>query len=183
MSSLLDIIGSFIIGGLLLLMILSVNTNMHQMSFEDRLELSIQENLYELTAEIDYDFRKMGYGVQNGSLAIIRADSNSISFWADLDNNGTLEQVAYRLGPVSEVSGTENPNDRILHRLINGRSVGGSLGIVEFRLALYDIGGAQTWDTKVVKSLDYYIALESPYPIDGVYARSVWNGTVRPRNL
>ncbi len=183
MGAMIDTVGSFIIGGLLLMMILNVNTNISLMTTEDRLELSIQESLYELTAEIDYDFRKIGYGVQNGSLAIISADTSSIVFWADLDNNGTLEHVAYRLGPVSEVSGTENPRDRILHRFINNQSYGGSLGVVDFRLTMYDVSGTQTNNPSVVKSLDYYIALESPFPIDSVYAHSVWNGTVRPRNL
>jgi len=166
MSTMLDMVGSFIIGGLLMMMILNVNANFNMMSYEDRLDLMVQENLAELIEEIEFDFRKIGYGVQNPSLAIISADTSSISFWADLDNDGALDQVSYTLGPTSD-----------------GVQVGGSLGVVDFQLTLYDISGSQTTDPTLVKSLDYYLLLESPFPTDTTYARSAWTGTVHPKNL
>ncbi|TKJ39732.1 hypothetical protein CEE37_10665 [candidate division LCP-89 bacterium B3_LCP] len=183
MAAMLDLVGSILIGGLLLMMIINVNTNMTQMSMEDRMELMVQESLAVLIDEIEYDFRKIGYGVANPSLAIISADSSSISFWADLENNGSIERVDYSLGSVSEVAGTVNPRDRILHRSINGQSYGGSLGVVDFQVTLHDVSGAVTTDTKVVKWLEYYLMLESAFPFDTVYARSVWNGSIRPKNL
>ncbi|HDH57706.1 MAG TPA: hypothetical protein ENF16_03750 [Bacteroidetes bacterium] len=183
MSTMLDMVGSFIIGGLLLMMILNVNANFNMMSTENRLDLMVQENLAELIEEIEFDFRKIGYGVQNPSLSIISADTSSISFWADLDNDGTLDQVSYTLGPTSDVFGTVNPRDRILYRSINGTQTGGSLGVVDFQLTLYDISGTQTTDPTLVKSLDYYLLLESPFPMDTTYARSAWTGTVHPKNL
>lgn len=183
MSVMLDLVGSFVIGSLLMLMILSVNSNFVQMSSEDQLELIVQENLAELVAEIDFDFRKIGFGVQNPALAIVNADTSSITFWSDLDNDGNVELVRYRLGPVSEVSGTANPRDRILHRSVNSDSVGGSLGVVDFQMVMRDISGASTTDPTLTKSIDYYLLLEGPFPIDTVYARSGWNGSVRPKNL
>jgi hypothetical protein len=107
MSSMLDLVGSFIIGGLLMIMILNVNSNFNDMSFEDRLELIVQENMAELVSEIEVDFRKIGYGVQNPALSIINADTSSITYWGDLDNDGNLELVAYNLGPTSDVSCTD----------------------------------------------------------------------------
>ena len=183
MSTMIDLVGSFIIGGLLMIMILNVNANFNQLSTEDQLELIVQENLVELVAEIQFDFRKIGYGVSNSWLSIINADTSSITFWADLDNDGNLELVSYQLGPTSDVSGTVNPRDRILYRSVNGQQIGGSLGVVDFQLTLYDISGAQTADLTTVKSMDYYLLLESPFPMDTVYARSAWNGTIRPKNL
>lgn len=183
MSTMLDLVGSFVIGGMLLIMILNVNTNFNQMSTEDRLELMVQENLAELIAEIEYDFRKIGYGVQNPALAISSADTSSITFWADLDNDGSLDQVTYLLGLPGEVPGTANPRDRILHRTVNGQSIGNSLGVVDFQLTLYDVSGSVTTDVSMTKYLDYYLLLESPFPVDSTYARSAWTGTIRPKNL
>jgi len=183
MSTILDLVGSFVIGGLLMMMILRVNINFNQMSIEDRLELSTQECLTGLVEEIEYDFRKMGYGVANPALAVIASDSSSISFFADLDNDGTVETVTYQLGPTSEVSGTNNPRDRVLRRSVNGTSVGGSLGVVAFQMITYDISRTVTADTKLIKSIDYILTAESPFPVDSVYAISSWRGTIRPRNL
>ncbi len=183
MSTMLDMVGSFIIGGLLMMMILRVNANFNQMSIEDRLELIVQESLTELVEEVEYDFRKIGFGIQNSALAIISADTSSISFFADLDNNGSLETISYQLGSTAEVSGTLNPRDRILRRSVDGQSYGGSLGVTNFQLTLYDISRTVTADLTLVKSLDYLITVESPYPSDTTYAISSWRGTIRPRNL
>ena len=183
MSAMLDLVGSFIIGGLLMMMILNVNTNFNQMSTEDQLELIVQQNLAELVEEIEFDFRKIGYGMANPWLSIVSADTSSITFWSDLDNDGNVEFVSYQLGPTWEVSGTVNPRDRILRRSVNGTPVGGSLGVVDFQLILYDVLGAVTTDLTTVKRIDYHLFLESPFPSDSVYARSAWNATIRPKNL
>jgi hypothetical protein len=66
---------------------------------------------------------------------------------------------------------------------VNGQQLGGSLGVVDFQLTLYDVSGSLTTNPTLVKSLDYYLLLESPFPIDTVYARSSWIGTIRPKNL
>jgi len=183
MSSILDLIGSFVIGGLLLISVLSVRSNVSDMATLDQLELSVQENVVELVSELEYDFRKIGYGVQNPALAIIRADTSSITFWADMDNDGDIDSVRYWLGPTGEVSGTVNPRDRILHRKVNTQTSTGSLGVVQFQLKMYDVSGAQTTNVTLVKRLDYYLRVENPFPVDTVYARTAWNGTIRPKNL
>ncbi|MFH1862412.1 MAG: hypothetical protein ABH878_06315 [bacterium] len=183
MSTLLDLVGSFVIGGLLLLMLLSVNANVSQVSTEDQLELIVQENLAELVSEIEYDFRKIGYQVSNPALAIISGDSTSVIFWTDIDNNGSLDSVSYSLGATSEVTGTVNPRDRILHRAVNGQQTLGSLGAVDFRLRYFDLQGVQTTNMGLVKSIEYYLLLESQFPADTTYARSAWTSVIRPKNL
>ncbi len=183
MNTLLDMVGSFLVGGLLLLTVLAVRTNTSDMALLDQLELIVQENIAELTSEMDYDFRKIGCGVQNPALAIIRADTSSISFWSDIDNDGDLDSIRYWLGATGEVMGTVNPRDRILHRRVNNQTNTGSLGVVDFRIRLFDISGASTNNTTLAKRIDYYLLIENPFPIDTVYARSAWNGTIRPKNL
>ncbi len=183
MSTILDIVGSFIVGGLLMLMILRTNMNFSEQTVESKLELSAQENISELVEEIEFDFRKIGYGVVNPALSITSADTSSITFLADLDNDGTVDIVTYRLGPRNELRNITNPRARILHRIINGRPGGNSLGVVNFQLTFYDISGAPTTDLTLVKTIDYFLQVESPFPIDTTYARSTWRGTIRPRNL
>jgi hypothetical protein len=183
MSTLLDMVGSFVIGGMLLMMILNVNANYSEQTTENQLQLIVQENLAELVSEIEFDFRKIGYHVNNPALAITQADTSSITFWGDVDNNGTVDQVRYWLGPLGEVYGTVNPRDRMFHRSVNGQTISSSLGVVNFRLRFYDVGGASTNNLTLVKRIDYYLLVENAFPVDTVYARAAWNGTIRPKNL
>ncbi len=183
MSAMLDMIGSFVIGGLLLMMILNVNTDFAMMSAEDRIELMIQENLDELVEEIEFDFRKIGHNAPAPYLAIQAFDTSMITFIADLDNDSTLESVVYSLGPTSGVPGTVNPRDRILNRTVDGVLVGNSLGVVDFQLIGYNVAGGITTDPMAVKTIEYFLRLESPFPIDTVFVQSVWTGTIRPMNI
>lgn len=182
MSSILDLIGSFIIGGLLLMMILRVNTNYSQQSTGDRLELMAQENLTELVEELEYDFRKIGYGVPTGTPIVISIDTSSISFRSDLDNNGTVDVVAYKVSQPA-VPGTVNPRDRILARSVNGQTIASSLGVVDFQITAFDISGNATTVPTAIRSIEYYLEVESPFPVDSVYANSIWTAHLYPKNL
>lgn len=179
----LDLIGSFIIGSLLLMMILRVNINFNELSTEDRLELMTQENLVELVEEIEFDFRKIAYGLPSPSTAITAADTSSISFQADIDNDGSVDQISYVLGPVSGTPGTVNPRDRILTRTFNGQAVGGALGVIDFQIVMYDGNEAVTTSTFLAKAIEYSLIVESPFTIDTTYARSFWTSKVYPKNL
>jgi hypothetical protein len=183
MSTLLDMVGSFVVGGLLLLMILNVNGNVSDQSTLDQLELTVQENMAELVNEIEFDFRKIGYHVPNAALSIVRVDTSAIIFRGDIDNNGTVDSISYVLESPANVHGTVNPRDRILRRSVNGVSQGGSLGVVRFLVTVRDISGAVTTDLTLVKVINYSLVVENAFPIDTTYARSAWTGTVRPKNL
>ncbi|MCX6640053.1 MAG: hypothetical protein NTW14_06170 [bacterium] len=183
MSSILDLVGSFIIGGLLLMMILSFNANVSEMSTQDQLELIVQQNMTELVSEIEFDFRKIGYRVPNPALAVISADTSGISFRGDIDDDGTVDVLTYQLGTTGEMRGTHNPRDRIIRRTVNGQTTTGSLGVTGLRLRYYDLGGTATTNVTLIKTIEYRLSLESPFPIDTTYARATWNGIIRPKNL
>ena len=142
----------------------------------------VQENLTELVDEIEYDFRKIGYNVPVSLPSVIAFDTSSISFRSDLDNNGSVEIVVYQLSQPN-VTGTMNPRDRVLTRSVNGQAVGGSLGIVNFQIIVYDDTGAITTIPAMVKSIEYLLRVESPFPIDTTYANSTWTAHIHPKNL
>ncbi|MBU1881747.1 hypothetical protein KKA08_06900 [bacterium] len=183
MSTMLDMLGSFIIGGLLLIMILSYNTNFANMTLEDQFELSVQENMVLLVEEMDFNFRKIGYGVANPWLSIVNGDTSGITLRADVDNDGVIDVVNYQLSTTDAAIGTENPNDRILYSTLNGVTIGGTFGVTDFQVRYYDAGGNQVTDMTLVRYLEYEMTFESIMPVNSVYARSVWTGTVYPRNL
>lgn len=183
MGAILDLIGSFIIGGLLLLMVLAVNNNASQFSVQNGQQLSTQENLTELAAEIEYDFRKIGYHVPVHSASILSCDSTSVTFLADMDNNGTVETVSYALGSPYTVRGTENPNDKQLTRQVGLTQIKNSLGLTDFKLKFYDSHGNLTWTTTAIKCVEITLKVESQFSVEGEFAQSIWTTRIYPRNL
>jgi hypothetical protein len=183
MNTFLDIAGSFIIGGLLLLAVLNSYTNVNQYALESSMDLSVQGNLSEWVQIVQHDFRKIGYRVGNPGWAIQTCDSTSIIFKADIDNNGVVDSVTYYLGLPNQVSGTENPRDRALYRVVDGQQTGGALGLTDFQLRYYDMTGNVTWTPSAVKAVEIFMQVESPFPLDTTYVWSSWRGMIYPLNL
>jgi len=183
MSTILDLVGSAIVAGLLLLMLMSVNSNVSEFTILNGLSATAQENLVELTSEVEYDFRKIGFRVSNPSTAIISCDTTSISFRSDINNDQTLDTVSYSLGLPSQMTSTPNPNDRKLTRQINSTSTSSSLGLTLFRLRYFDANGNPTWTASAVKGVEVALQVESPFPVDTTYARAFWRTRIFPKNL
>ena len=98
----LDLIGSYIIAGTIILMIGRLNiyilnsSNEYLQSNMEQLKLSTSADI------IDYDFYKIGYRI-TGDM-IILADSDKIKFYTDIDNDGTADSLYYYTGDISELS-------------------------------------------------------------------------------
>lgn len=153
-STLIDIIGSFILGGLLLLILLRMNSSSVQNNYELSGETTVQTNITSIVSILEYDLRKIGYcndykKIPDPALSIIKADSTKIWFLSDIVllpaypyGDGVVDTIKYYLGPVSELSATPNPNDRYLYRVINGNTARSSnLGITLFKLTYFDALG------------------------------------------
>jgi hypothetical protein len=152
-STIIDILGSSLIGGLLLMILLRLNDAAVENSFINGGEYIVQLNLVEIVQLIEHDFRKIGYcadwkQIPDPSQAILVADSNGISFLTDIGSasstmgDKTVDTLRYYVGPTSELTMTSNPDDRMLYRVINSRTpVGANLGLTEFKLTYYDVFG------------------------------------------
>jgi hypothetical protein len=183
MNTFLDIAGSVIICGLLLLAVLNSYSNVNQYTLQNSMDLSVQENLLEWQEIVQHDFRKIGYRVANPAWAIQHCDSTSVSFVSDIDNNGVVDSVSYFLGSRDQGSGTQNPRDRALYRVVSGQQTGGVLGLTDFHLKYYDSQGKNTTAPSAVKSIEVFIQVESPFPLDTTYIRSYYKGLIYPLNL
>ena len=143
LQTILDLIGSSLVFGLLLLMTIRMNASNSENIQSFRGDLLVQQNLVTLTSMLEYDFRKLGYckdptKIPDPSKAILQADSNKIRFLTDLDNNGILDSLSYYIGPTSEADATPNPNDRLFYRVENSNTARGvNLGVVKFDLRYF----------------------------------------------
>jgi hypothetical protein len=144
MSALHDLLGSIIIGGIVLLMLLTFNGNVMQSAGVQTFNTVVQSNLTTTTNILEYDFRKIGYrvaGVQDS--ACIYADSNKVIVRGDFNNDGTVDRLAYYIS-TTQAPGSSNPKSRILYRQLNFNPAQPmNVGVTRFQLRYYTAAGAQ----------------------------------------
>jgi len=147
MSTMIDIVASIIIGGMMLGIMLKLNGNAAQNVYLNSGEVVCQQNLVNQAQILETDFRRIGYcsdytNIQDESKVIISADTASIKFVADIDQNGIMDTIYYYLGPASQLNATADPRDKILYRVVNSVTPTGSdAGITRFYLVYFNITG------------------------------------------
>jgi hypothetical protein len=191
-STLVDIITSTVIFGVLALTVARVQANINVTMFENQHNVVTQTNSVELARQIEWDFAKIGFHVSGQK--ITAADSTEIRFQADLENKNFVNSVRYYVGDTSQCSMTLNKHDYPLFRVQDGQTVRQNWGLTQFRIAYYDaaeqriptpiIGAANLAN---IHSVKVSFQLESAEPTinmqDSVWAMVTWEKTIIPRNL
>ncbi len=183
-TTILDILGSIIIGGVMMTIAYRLSDTMTDRTYNHSGELIIQQNLATVAQIVEYDFRKIGYCknwnlIPDPTKAILFADSSEIKFYTDIDNNGTVDSIHYYLGPTSECNGTANPRDRLLYRVLNDESPQSSnLGVTQFRLVYFDaLGDTVTPPVSTkggITSIEINLTVESTNAYDQKYSKAFW---------
>ena len=179
----IEMAGSFLIGGMLLLSILALNTEIMETAVMNSLGTNAQENATVIVSILDYDFRKMGYQVASGDTILRTMTATAIEFLSDIDDNGVVDTVNFYLGPTSEPTGTENPNDRYLYRNVNGTAIDVALGITTWNLSYFGPDGLETAVPASVRSIRVTFTVQSMVPFDTTYGEARWEGRFSPKNL
>lgn len=145
-STMIDLISSFLISGLLLLVALRMDEKSLKNTYDSEENLTVQQNLTSLVENLEYDFRKIGY-CRNTSLLtdpsyfIQHGDTSAIWFLTDTANIGHVDTVKYWLGN-TPVPGCQNKNVRLLYRQVNnGKPSESNLGITQFHINYYNTFG------------------------------------------
>ena len=148
----IGLIGSFIIGGIILLMLLSLSAYLTNKSHSTVMNEISQYSVTEFGNVIEYDFKKMGYrvGVGNG---ILNTDSSSISFLADLDNDGTVDSVSYYTE--QNDNGIKIVRETSLDQAAPFRMIASDLTILG-----YDSTGSVTTNLALIKSFQVTILID-----------------------
>ena len=184
-STILDIIGAMVIGGILLLTLFTINDNTVQNYFYYNSDFILQRDLVDIILIVEGDLRRIGYCADPDNLippnkTILRADSNAIAFVTDLQKVGKLDTVEYRIGTPSDLPGTPNPRDVPLYRIINNadqeKSVTGV--ITEFHLVYFDALGDSIPFPIVspgeIATMELSIKVENASAINQNYSNAYW---------
>ncbi len=183
-TTILDILGSIIIGGILMTIAYRLQDTITEKTYNHSGELIIQQNLATTARIIEYDFRKIGYcknwNLIPDSIAVITyADSSEIKFLTDIDDDGVVDSIHYYLGPTSELTNTANPRDRMLYRVVNDEIPKTSnLGVTQFQLVYYDALGDTLIPPLVGKrgiiSIEINLTVENTEAYDQIYSKAFW---------
>jgi len=144
-TTLIDIIGAMVIGGILLITLFRIQDSAISSFFFYNSDLILQSDLVSIVSVVERDFKRIGYcekpeKIPDPTKAILSASTNSISFLTDILSSGNIDTITYILGPKSELASSSNPNDRFLYRVVNSTPLKSSmLGIVtEFELIFFN---------------------------------------------
>ena len=183
-STLLDILGSIIIGGIIMSIVFRLSDAATEKTYNNSSELSLQQNLSTVAQIIEHDFRKIGYcadwnKLPDPSQAILFADISAIKFLTDIEPDGELDSIYIYLGPASELSATENPRDRILYRVINDEApVQSNLGITQFYMIYYDALGDSIYlpisNNGEISSIEINMTVENVAAYNENYSKAYW---------
>lgn len=175
------IVTSFIIGGLLLLSVFTLNNTVMQHSAQSTMELSAQTHVETLSEVMSYDIRKMGY--RTTGVAVQTATPLQLAFLSDLDNDGTVESVSWIADTTAHIPATHNPDDFLIYRIVNSDTTDFATATTGFEFTYYDSTGAQTAGLTDIKSVQVVLRCESPEPLSNEYVRASWQQRFSPRNL
>ena len=178
-SSILDIIGSFVIAGFLFLMTMRMNAAAQETSSAYHMQLSLQTNLTTLVSILEFDLRKIGYcrdfsKIPDPTKALLKADSIGIKFLCDYNNDGNLDSIYYYLGPTTELTDTPNPRDRYLYKKTNASTPEKwNFGTTRFAFKYYDaLGDSIPFPITVpslVASMEISVQVEAADPYEQKY--------------
>jgi hypothetical protein len=141
--------GSFIIGGLLLVSLMGLYFWYSNFTSSKNINAIVQTSSIELKKVIDYDFNKIGFRTSNARITAV--DSNSISFQADLDNNGVVDTVNYSFKKI--LTRTVKPGPKTFQ--FNG--------IDNFIIACYDSLGQKTYQTNLIRNIAVKVHFNGKY--------------------
>jgi hypothetical protein len=171
MQSIIEIIGSTIIGGMLLLLILTSKINVGRASNAQAANSKIQSNLTTVAQMIEFDTKNIGYRVTTGN-PISQADSNRITFNKFNDVTSLVDSTTYYF----------NTLQNKLYR----NSVAVNLGVSNFLVRYYDINGAVTNSVSAIKSFKIAVMVQDTFKYEAADTnriRAYWEKTFKPQNL
>jgi hypothetical protein len=188
MGQWIELMGSTLIAGYLIFIILTLNSGISATTSKYFQNSFNQRNAITTGQIIENDLYKIGYNTSGNK--ILQADSSTLQFVSDLDNDGVSDTITYTLSDTSAVNNTSNPNDKYLYRQ-RGKAKNVTGIVTRFNLVYYDsllnnlsysslTSQTTRGNIRVIKA---YIKTEFASTTDISYYPMEWQKEFRPRSL
>ncbi|MBI5464306.1 MAG: hypothetical protein HY966_05065 [Ignavibacteriales bacterium] len=190
----MDYIAAGIIFGVLAFTVARVQININSMMYQNTFNITTQANAVQLARQLEFDFLKMGYHVTDKYRRVYNADTSSITFRGSLLNNNSVDSLIYTVGGTNVITWTANPNDRRLHRNMNGATVYQLIGLTQLLFSYYDSNFVRI-NTPItnrdslakIRAINVKFRVESTDPVytsyDTTWFSVSWEKLLFPRNL
>jgi hypothetical protein len=180
MVAIIDIMASFIVGGIILVMSTKLGFVISDNGQQANVSLTAQQNCVLLSEMIESDLAKTGY--RKTGYPVATADSAKVKFYGDIDDNGTLDSVTYYSGPMTSAYASLNPRHKLMYRTWNKKTTTMNLGVTSFKIVYYDSAGAKTTVPSRVQSFKVSMDFEGLIPMsDSSYATVHWEQYIKPK--
>ncbi|MBI3195296.1 MAG: hypothetical protein HYZ34_12650 [Ignavibacteriae bacterium] len=195
MNSILDIIGSTLVYGILTIALVSVSANLTTSSVETKSTFQSEQNLLTLYHFFEYDFLKIGLGKTNPKFKSGACESLQIMWYSDYDENGKMDSIMYYLNNIQTTDrGTINKTVKqrpIFRKLNTENPIEMHLNIVSFTLTYLDANSNQLpYDSmKTVTGVNKVRGIKVRYLVEDSYSvkeppqRVFIEKTYYPKNL
>lgn len=180
----LDIIGSMVIAGILMVSIFRLQNSSTEDLYRGTGNLTAQTNLATIVQILENDFRRIGYCADWQQIpvpteAILYADSTSIKYLTDMDQNGLIDTMHYYFDASTDIPNTPNPRDRYLFRVVgNETPTGVNLGVTQFKMEFYNALGTKLnfpiANPQEIYSMQIDITVEDVAAYDEKYQTIFW---------
>ncbi len=185
--------------GVVLVMSMNLNIFTMEKNTQNILRTANQEKItgtesyVGLGGMIENDLAKIGVG-DSLTPSVTKADSNGITFRADMDNNGTVDSVKYFVSAPAGVPTGGNTKIKYLFRRQNTQSgTAGWVGVSLFEFLYLDEMGrtiaAPVADSLLssIRSIRVKMMVENSYRMkndsDTTFAATYWETLISPQNI
>ncbi|MDD5765649.1 MAG: hypothetical protein PHW79_05320 [Candidatus Marinimicrobia bacterium] len=179
----IELAGTFLIAGIFIISLLTLDGQIMESNTVNSLNVIAQKNAANIATILLTDIRKIGQGLETATESVQSISDSSISFISDIDKDGDVDTVSYRLGSTEDVTRTENTNDRYLYRSVNGTEFDVALGITRLELTYFNSGGNPTIVSSEIRTIGISLTVETPFYYQERLGTAEWQGQVTPNNL
>jgi hypothetical protein len=187
MSSHLDIIGSVVIAGMIILNFAFFQGERQNSQIESVNKIVHQGDVTDVTTTLRHDIMKAGFGCD--TLKILQSSARVFTFRCDLENDGKIDTISYTFGDYSSNALQTSTNSIPLFRIVNGRRVrGADIGIVRCYFKYYRLDPTykkliETTSPADVRAVTVGMQLKSSMTSEDGCTYSQTEFTITPKNL
>ncbi|MEP1150467.1 MAG: hypothetical protein JXR20_02980 [Balneola sp.] len=193
------IVTSFVIGGLMLISILTLNVQTTKYASESTLEIVNNIRMESLSDVLTNDFQKIGQGLPSGASPFITLESNRIQFRSDAfyGDDRDFSTITWEFRANEEFTASSNPND---YTLIRSDVITGSLtnttqefGVSHFEITYLNQNGSVVTglpgNKNLIRKIRVEIICESFESTskdasgDPIYNKVMWSKIFYPENV